>query len=171
MVPRIQNEICEIVRSHYEKIIRSGNLAYHVQNPSDSITRLMNSLASVTSDELDTVAAADGAWQFLFEVISDLQLTRKKILNLYGEKLVPFQWSIVYVLALLLIVSFNFVPSSSSLIDVLKVCFGTAVFLSIVLLKQLDNLTLFGDTAGMNSVKDVMAIVTEKDAIELAKKN
>src|SRR5882724_442692 len=37
MVPRIQGEIREIVRNHYEKIIQSGNLAYHVQNPSNSI--------------------------------------------------------------------------------------------------------------------------------------
>ena len=170
MVPRIQGEIREIVQGHYEKIIQSGNLAYHVQHPSDSITRLMGSLASVTSEELDAVAAADGAWQFLFEVISDLQLTRKKILNLYSEKLVAFQWAIIYVLALLLIVSFNFVPSASSLVDILKVCFGTAVFLSIILLRQLDNLTLFGDTAGMNSAEDVIAIVTEKDAAALAGK-
>ena len=169
MVPRVQGEIHEIVKSHYEKIIQSGNLAYHVQHPSNSITRLMASLASVTSDELDAVAAADGAWQFLFEVISDLQLTRKKILNLYSEKLVSFQWAIIYVLALLLIVSFNFVPSSSSLVDALKICFGTAVFLSIILLRQLDNLTLFGDTAGMTSAEDVMGIVNEKDAAELAK--
>ena len=170
MVPRVQGEIREVVRNHYEKIIQSGNLAYHVQNPSNSITLLMKSLASVTADELGAVAAAEGAWQFLFEVISDLQLTRKKILNLYSEKLVSFQWAIIYILALLLIIAFNFVPSSSSLVDVLKVCFGTAVFLSIVLLRQLDNLTLFGDTAGMKSVEDVMAIVTEKDAVELAKK-
>jgi hypothetical protein len=170
MVPRIQNEIRQTVHDHYEKIIQSGNLAYHVQNPSNSITRLMNSLSSVTADELGAVAAAEGAWQFLFEVISDLQLTRKKILNLYSEKLVLFQWTIIYVLALLLIVSFNFVPSSSILVTFLKVCFGTAVFLSIILLKQLDNLTLFGDAAGMNSVEDVMNIVTEKDAAALAGK-
>src|SRR5271169_2274457 len=39
MVPRIQGEIRETVKNHYEKIIQSGNLAYHVQHPSDSITR------------------------------------------------------------------------------------------------------------------------------------
>ena len=106
----------------------------------------------------------------MFEVISDLQLTRKKILNLYSEKLVMFQWSVIYILAVLLIVSFNFVPSSSPLIDFLKVCFGTAVFISIILLKQLDNLTLFGDTAGMNSVEDILRIINEKDSIELQEK-
>src|SRR5579864_9034234 len=36
LVPRIQSEIRGIVRSHYEKIIESKDLAYHVRHPSDT---------------------------------------------------------------------------------------------------------------------------------------
>jgi hypothetical protein len=163
MAPRIQNELREIARKHYEQILKSGDLAYHVKHPSTTITDLTKSLASITKQEID-LPAAEGAWGFCFEVISDLQLTRKKILNLYAEKLVAFQWAVVYILGLLLMISFNFVPSDSWYVVILKVAFGTAVFISIILLKQLDNLTLFGDTVGMDSVKDVMNILDEKDA-------
>jgi hypothetical protein len=168
LVPRIQKEVREIVRDHYNKIVKSNNLAYHVMNPSDTLTKMTATLASITEDESGSPATG-AAWGFLFEVISDLQLTRKKILNLYSEKLVAFQWAVVYILAILLVVSFNFVPSTSTLIDFLKICFGTAVFISIILLKQLDELTLFGDTAGMNSVQDILRIIDEKDASELKK--
>lgn len=166
IVPRVQAEVREIVSDHYRKIIESGDLAYHVTHPSNTLTRMTSALGSVTEEE--NSPAADAAWGFLFEVISDLQVTRKKILNLYGEKLVPFQWAIVYILALLLIVSFNLVPSGTVFMDVLKVCFGTAVFLSVVLLHQLDNLTLFGDAVGMDSAHDVLGIIEEKDAAAIA---
>lgn len=169
LVPRIQGEVKEIVRNHYTKIVESGNLAYHVMHPSNTLTNLTKALGSITEDESGNPAAGT-AWGFLFEVISDLQITRKKILNLYGEKLVPFQWAVIYILAILLVVSFNFVPASLWLISVLKIFFGTSVFISILLLHQLDNLTLFGDAAGMDSANDVLRIVDEKDAAELAKK-
>ncbi len=169
LVPRIQGEVRDILKDHYSKIIESKNLAYHVTHPSNTLTRMTKALGSITEEESGNPAAGE-AWPFTFEVISDLQITRKKILNLYGEKLVPFQWSIVYILAALLVVSFNFVPSTSWLVTILKICFGTAVFISIILLHQLDNLTLFGDSAGMDSAHDVMRIVEEKDAAELGKK-
>lgn len=169
LIPRIQAEVREIVRDHYTKILESKNLAYHVTHPSNTLSRMTKALASITEEESGNPAAG-AAWGFLFEVISDLQITRKKILNLYGEKLVPFQWAVVYILALILVVSFNFVPSTYWFIDVLKICFGSSVFISILLLKQLDDLTLFGDSVGMDSVHDIFRIIDEKDAHEIAKK-
>ncbi len=169
LVPRIQAQVREIIRNHYSKIIESKDSAYHIKHPSNTLTKMTETLASITEDESGNPAVG-AAWGFLFEVISDLQITRKKILNLYDEKLVPFQWAVVYILGLLLVVSFNFVPNDGSLlIEGLKICFGTAVFISILLLGQLNNLTLFGDSAGMDSAHDVLKIVEEKDAIELNK--
>ena len=170
LVPRIQKEVKKIVSDHYMKIRENHDPAYHVTHPSDTITKMTETLGSITEEEAGSTPAAGSAWQFLFEVISDLQLSRKKILNLYGEKLVPFQWAITYILGTLLVISFDFVPGQILLVNILKIFFGTSVFISIVLLKQLDNLTLFGDEAGMSSVEDTFRIVEEKDAAELAKK-
>ncbi len=170
LVPRIQAQVREIIRAHYQKIVDSKNLAYHVMNPSNTLTATTEALASITDAENDSAPAVGAAWGFLFEVISDLQLLRKKTLNLYQEKLVAFQWAIVYILGVLLIISFNFVPSVSLLVSILKIFFGTSVFLSVILLRQLDNLTLFGETAGMTSVSDIFRIIDEKDASELDSK-
>lgn len=169
LVPRIQNEIKEIIRDHYTKITESGNLAYHVVNPSNTLTRITNVLGSITEKEIDN-PAVDATWGYLFEVIANLQILRKKTLNLYQEKLVPFQWAIVYILAILLVVSFNFVQSNLLLVSILKIVFGTAVFISIILLKQLNDLTLFGKSAGMRSVQDTFRIIDEKDMVELKQK-
>ena len=170
LVPRIQKEVREIIKDHYTKIKETNNPAYHVTHPSNTITKMTQTLGSITEKEFGSSPAAGTAWQFLFEVISDLQLSRKKILNLYGEKLVPFQWAIVYIMGVLLVISFDFVPATFLLISILKIFFGTAVFISIILLKQLDGLTLFGENAGMSSVEDTFRIVEEKDAAELAAK-
>jgi hypothetical protein len=170
LVPRIQNELRVIIKEHYAKIKETKNPAYHVMNPSNTITRTTNTLGSITEEEFGSSPAAGASWQFLFEVISDLQLLRKKTLNLYEETLVPFQWAIIYILGILLVISFDFVPASFMLVNILKIFFGTAVFISIVLLRQLDDLTLFGDTIGMKSVEDTFRIVDEKDAAELKEK-
>lgn len=162
LVPRVHTQVHDIVSSHYNKILETKNVAYHVKNPSDTITKLTAVFSSVSASETESPAAG-AAWGYLFEVLASLQVMRKKILILYDEKLVAFQWSIVYILGALLIISFDFLPSTGLFLDVLKVCFGTAVFISLLLLKQLDDLTLFGDTAGMNSVRDVLSVLGEKD--------
>lgn len=165
-VPRVQNNIREIIRSHYTKILESDDWAYNEFHPSDTITKITKEMGSLTEDELKAIEGKsyyDGIWGAILE----LQQNRKKIISAYGEKLVGFQWAIVAMLAILLVVSFNFVPTTSIFIQTLKVLFGTAVFISVMLLKQLDDLTLFGEHAGERSAKDIFHIIDEKDIAEL----
>lgn len=167
-VPRVQNNIREIIRGHYTKILNSDDWAYNEFHPSDTITRITKEMGGLTPREVELIEGKsyyDGIWGAILE----LQQNRKKIISAYGEKLAGFQWAIVYILAVLLIISFDFVPSTSLLIQVLKILFGTAVFISVLLLKQLDNLTLFGEHAGERSAKDIFRIIEEKDAAELGK--
>ena len=44
LVPRIQKEVREIIRSHYKKISESNNWAYHEFNPSTTLTELTRAL-------------------------------------------------------------------------------------------------------------------------------
>lgn len=165
-VPRIQKELKKIMKEHYGLVVKFDDPSYHVKHASMTISRITASLSSITKKEIARPVAG-AAWGFCFEVVSGLQSTGKKILNLFAEKLVVFQWSVVYILGLILVISFNFVHSGLWYIDLLKIAFGTSVYISILLLKQLDDLTLFGGTAGMSSVRDVLRIIDEKDAKEL----
>jgi hypothetical protein len=166
LVPRVQNNLREIIRNHYQKILDSDDWAYNEFHPSDTISRITKEMGGLTKEEEDSIdghSYYDGIW----DAIKELQQNRKKIIASYGENLAGFQWTIIYVLGVLLAVAFDFVPGNSLLVQILKILFGTAVFISIVLLKELDDLTLFGEHAGEKSAQDIFRIIDEKDAGEL----
>lgn len=173
LVPAIQTEVREIIRSHYEKIYETGNWAYHVLNPSSTITDLTRAFSRVNDEELKDLVEApamSGASEVIWDVLLELQLKRKRILILYNEKLLLFQWGIIYILGLLLVVSFNFIPTPEGMIvEIMKIIFATSVFLVIILLKQLNDLSLFGRGFSKRSAKDVFRILDEKDAEELGR--
>ena len=166
LVPRVQDNLREIIKKHYTKILDSNDWAYNEFHPSDTISRITKEMGGLTKDEEDSIdghSYYDGIW----DAIKELQQNRKRIIAAYAEKLAGFQWAIIYVLGVLLAVSFDFVPSNSFLVQIMKILFGTAVFISVVLLKELDNLTLFGEHAGKESAEDIFRIIEEKDAAEL----
>lgn len=88
---------------------------------------------------------------------------------LYDEKLLPLQWALVLILGTLMIISFNFIPNHTFVIDVLKVVFGIAVLFVILLLKQLDELSIFGKDFNKKTANDILRIIEEKDIAELKK--
>lgn len=166
MVPRIQSEMREIIKAHYAKILESNNWAYNEFNPSTTITRLAKSMASLKNEEreqIDGHSPFDGIW----DVILQLQQNRKKIIAAYQERMLIFQWILIYIFAGLAIISFSFLPTSLFLVGWLKVVFGTAVFLVIILIKQLNDLSIFGKNFSKRVAEDVMRILDEADAKEL----
>lgn len=168
LVPRVQNNMREIIRKHYRKILDSDDWAYNEFHASNTISRMVSEMGGLNEAETQSIdghSYYDGIW----DAIKELQQNRKKIIAAYSERLAGFQWAIVYVLGILLAISFDFVPAGSVLVQILKILFGTSVFISIVLLKELDNLTLFGEHAGKESAEDIFRIIDEKDAAELAK--
>ncbi len=174
LIPKIQDEVRKVIREHYQKVIDSGNWAYHCFNPSTTLTDLTNAFAKVNDEENKELAEApaySGASEVIFDVLHELQLKRKKMIILYKERLLLFQWLIVYVLGFLLVISFNFIPTPEGiLIDVLKIIFATAVFMVVILLKQLNDLSLFGKDFAKKTAKDVIRIIEEKDLEEAGQK-
>lgn len=166
LVPRVQDNMREIIKNHYQKILDSDDWAYNEFHASDTISRIVAEMGGLNEQETQSIdghSYYDGIW----DAIKELQQNRKKIIAAYHERLAGFQWAIIYVLGVLLAISFDFVPANSVLVQILKILFGTAVFISIVLLKELDNLTLFGEHAGKESAEDIFRIIEEKDAAEL----
>ncbi len=165
LIPRIQKEVREIIREHYNKILFSDNWAFHEFNPSATLTKLTKTFGDISNEELQgkTSSAYITIWQTIFQ----LQQDRKRIIVIFSERLVIFQWLIIYVLALILIVSFDFLPSESLVIDLMKIIFSTAVFIVIILLKQLNDLSLFGKEFSRHIAKDVLNILDEVDLKKL----
>ncbi len=168
LLPNIQEEVRRIVMSHYQKIKNSKNWAYHTENASTTITDMTNAFAKMDDDENIEKAekpAVSTAAEVIWDTIMELQLTRKRIVVLKNQKLLFFQWGLVYLLGILLIFAFNFIPNLEGKIyvDLLKILFGTTVFMVIILLKQLNDLTLFGKNYSEKGADDVLWIVEEKD--------
>ncbi len=172
IVPRIQSEIKEILQKHYKRILNSNNWAYNEFNPSTTITDLTESMASLNKEEgekIENYNPFDGIW----DVIIQLQQNRKKIIALYNERLLPFQWILISIFAFITIISFHFIQTDYWLINLLKVIFGVAVFLVILLIKQLNDLAIFGENFSNKIASDVLWVVEEKDkkAIKNLKKD
>ena len=169
LIPRIQNEVREIIRNHYKKIEESNDWAYHVLNPSVTITMLTRTFAKVNKEEVSPPQIS-AAYTNIWTALQELQDLRKKTIVLYSQKLLIFQWLIIYLLGGILIFSFNFIPSGFFIIDLLKIIFGVAVFLIIILLKQLDELVIFGKDFIEKTVNDIFRILEEKDIEEIQRK-
>ncbi len=163
-VPRIQDTVREALRDHYQKILDTNNWAYHILNPSTTITRIFDAYNSATGEDAERLGQFGDAYGGAFVSV---QVSRKRMLMLYDEKLLPLHWALVIILGTLMIVSFNFIPNHTLAIDVLKVVFGVAVLFVILLLKQLDELSIFGDDFNKQTSNDILRIIDEKDIADL----
>lgn len=166
LLPRIQSEMREIIRAHYTRILNNNDWAYNEFHPSTTITGLTKTMGSVTDEETDLVKnnnLFDGIWG----VIQALQENRKKIIATYQQRLLLFQWILVYVFAGLTIVSFHFLETDLFWVNILKIIFGTSVFLVIILIKQLDDLSIFGKDFSRDIAHDVLRIIDEADIKEI----
>ena len=167
VVPWAQDKIREALRIHYQKILETNNWAYHLLNPSTTITKVfdayreVNDKNDIDAEKLSHFSDASGG------AFDDVQQSRKKMIMLYGQKLLPLQWALVDVLALLMVVSFNFIPNHMLIVNLLKVFFGVAVLFVMLLLKQLDDLSIFGKDFNKKTADDMLRIIDEKDIKEI----
>ncbi len=162
LVPRMQSEVKKIIRQYYDKILEKDDWSYNEFNPSTTLSDLTGVIGSVTDEESAKIANNsfyDGIW----DTILQLQGLRKKVIALRHERLLFSQWVLIYVFAALVLVSFHFMQTEYLFVDILKIIFGTAVFFVIILIKQLNDLSLFGKDFSKSIAKDVLRIIDEVD--------
>ena len=54
-VPAVQKKVREALKNHYQKILESGNWAYHLLNPSTTITDIFNAYNSAKGDDAEKI--------------------------------------------------------------------------------------------------------------------
>jgi hypothetical protein len=126
-------------------------------------------MGSVTDEEANRVKnnnLFDGIWG----AIQALQTNRKSIIATYSQRLLTFQWALIYIFAFLTVISFHFLQTDLFWANLLKVLFGTAVFMVVLLIKKLDDLSVFGKDFSRNIAHDVLRILEEADVKELGQK-
>ncbi len=165
-VPSVQDKVREALRDHYQKILDSNNWAYHILNPSTTITQIFDAYNGAAGEDAEKLGQFGDAFGGAF---ASVQVSRKRMVMLYDERLLPLQWALVIILGILMVVSFNFIPNHTLVIDLLKIIFGVAVLFVILLLKQLNDLSIFGKDFNKRTANDILRIIEEKDTAELKK--
>ncbi|MGA2418105.1 MAG: hypothetical protein ABSF55_02615 [Candidatus Staskawiczbacteria bacterium] len=166
VVPWAQDKIREVLRHHYTKILETNNWAYHILNPSTTITKVFDAYREVNDKNDDDAEKLSHFSDASGQALADVQVSRKKMIMLYQQKLLPLQWALVYILGALMVISFNFIPNHTLIVDLLKIFFGVAVLFVILLLKQLDDLSIFGKDFNKQTANDMLRIIDEKDLKE-----
>ncbi|MDD4353113.1 MAG: hypothetical protein PHN56_01510 [Candidatus Nanoarchaeia archaeon] len=162
IVPRIQGEIKGIISNHYEKILKNNDWAYNEFHSSSTISSIVKSISGITKKESELISNYsffDGIW----DVICQLQLNRKMIIASYNEKLKNFHWILIIVFAGLAAVSFHFLKIDSIIVDFIKIIFAASIFLIVMLINQLNNLSIFGKDFSKKIANDVLRIINEDD--------
>ncbi len=168
VVPWAQDKIRDALRHHYTKILETNNWAYHILNPSTTIKKIFDAYSQVNDKNDDDAEKLSHFSDASGQAFADVQVSRKKMIMLYQQKLLPLQWALIYILGILMVVSFNFIPNHSIIVDLLKIFFGVAVLFVILLLKQLDDLSIFGKDFNKQTANDMLRIIDEKDLEEIS---
>mgnify|MGYP000116381920 CR=1 FL=1 len=163
LVPVIQDEVREIIRVHYRKILDANDWAYHEFHPSTTIKQLTEAFGKLSKEDGERIAVST-SYEVIWGAVLDLQKIRKEVIALYHERLLPSQWFLLIILAGILLISFDFLKSDVFLVDALKIVFGFSVFMVLILIKQLNELALFGRHFSKNLAHDVLRILDEEDA-------
>lgn len=159
-VPSVQDKVREVLKDHYQKILDSNNWAYHILNPSTTITSIFNAFNGAKGHDVDKLGQFGDAFGGAF---LSLEVSRKRMIMLYDQKLFALHWAIVLILGVLMIVSFNFIPDHSTFFNIFKIIFCVAVIFVILLLKELDDLDIFGRDFSKLTDNDILKIIEKKE--------
>ncbi len=159
---KMQKKVSDILKKHYSKEIKSQTWDYHFRHKSNTITKLNEALKSETKtiEEHSFKRTMAGRLMSSFQ---NLQKERKNLVALYQERIPFFQWSLLYFLAIILLLTVSFIPSYYTfLAATLKAAFSSAIIFVLFLLHELDQLHFFENTIGEHSARDVLDIIAGK---------
>lgn len=157
----VQKKTGEIIKNHYEMILKRG-WDYPFTHKTTTITDLHRlTEEAIKENGLDGIKSSVVSRNMVG--LGDLQKIRKNMVALREERIPLFQWLLVYIVAVILIITVSTLPSMNSLMSsLIKAAFVSSVLVAVVLLKQLDSLKLFSGAIGENSAKDVVNIIAGK---------
>ena len=127
----------------------------------DSLDELLN--ASKQTKDVQKSSIKHESRDEILGSLREAQIIRKNLISLQEERISRPQWILVYILAIVLLITIITTTQSTGLIigSVLKAALSSAVLFSVILLKKLNDLTLFDDTIGESSAIDVVEVIKD----------
>lgn len=159
--PSIQKEAGEIIKRHYKMIIKNDSWYNHIVHESTTVKDLHALIeARVSNKKLSQLQAS--TLTRVFFALHDLQLARKGFIASYQERLPRLQWLLINGLAIIILINIASISSNYLLVtSLLKAAFGTAIILTLFLIRRLDNLELFEGAVGEDSAQDVLESIDQ----------
>ena len=159
---KIQDKMGEIAKKHYRIIKKKHRWDHHFTHKSTTLTNIHH-LLEESPCKVACNMLQNWSLRSIYNSLESLQVSRKQMINLYLERIPTFQWMLIYLLAIILLITITFLPTMQPVFSaLLKGALGTAVVFVIVLLHEFDNLHFFEGRIGENSAQDVLDIIAGK---------
>jgi peptidoglycan/LPS O-acetylase OafA/YrhL len=156
----LQKDMQRVIERFYTTVAEHPEWDYVITHKVTIVTDIHQALEKFVGDRslatLENVVL-NRTMAALFEA----QVVRKKIIALREERIPAFQWLIIYILTVVLLVTLAVVlPSQFFVIGAaLKAAFAATVMVVVMLLHQFDQLRLFETTVGKSAVQDIKDII------------
>jgi len=154
---KVQEQAAEIIKNHYQKILKNKAWDYQFTHKSETLSRLHELLDD------KKIQADNWFMRTALSSLSSMQKYRKRMITLQIERIPVFQWVLIIVLTLIMLMTLAFLSSENLIVfSLIKGAFGTALIIVVVLLHQFDRLQFFEGMIGEKSAQDVLDIIEGK---------
>ncbi|MAQ59453.1 hypothetical protein CL638_01955 [bacterium] len=165
--PALQKEIGEIITTHYENLLRSRDWTYHIVHPSETITKIHQTLRKHVGEEMAMPEFKRTSLMQMQWSLRDLQRVRKDKISLMREQVPALQWMLLVLLAVILVVTIMSIQSHTAVVaSFLKASFVVAVVLVLALIQDLNRLTLFERLIGEESARDLLKTIKLEQSLK-----
>lgn len=155
----LQKAIGVIISEHYDRIFATNKWHIHFTEPSTTLKRLHEAIASHVTDDIVT-KAGNQALGAIIKGLDHCQGLRKQMVALYSERIPSEQWFLIFFFAAILVSTVSVFPSTNFLFgSLLKAAFVASVFSVLLTLYKLDKLIFSERLMGENSARDVLGII------------
>ena len=152
-------KIGKIILEYYETRKKGWN--DYIKHKSTTITDIHKTIDSEYKKNNENIHGE--AMRKMLVVVDDLQVQRKALVTLSEERVTRYQYTIVLLLASVLIASFSSINTQGVIADsFIKSVLITTVGVVIWTLHQFDELRIFEGMIGEHSAKDVVEIIKGK---------
>lgn len=153
-----QAHIGNIIREHYEILLKKKDWTYYFTHKSNLISSLHAYIQVCGDVNMDKVRGE--SMRKTMNTLDDAQIVRKLLVSLKEETIPKLQQVFIYVLAVILFLAVLTLPSKDLVLaSLLKSVYMMTIVMVVILLKKFDNLSLFEGTIGEHSAKDVIRII------------
>jgi hypothetical protein len=152
----------KIIRTHYDNILKNRQWDYPLTHKTTTITSL-NALLSESAGDTDYHSYKHHTINNMITSLDTLQAARKQMVSLYIERIPFIEKLLVVVMAGVLLLTLFMIPAEHLFLGpLMKSFFGTIIVTVVVILFQLDSMTLFEGLPGEASAMDIINIIEGK---------